>query len=201
MPSVLLVLIAAVTAGYLGGGRLTRIPEAGVRLTGLAALGCALQYAPVGGLDPGVYRAMLWLSFALLTVFLLVNLRHRGFALLLAGVLLNLTVIALNDGMPIDASALRVAGDGGQVAELQAGVGGAKYHLAGPGDELIPLADVVVLPRPVGEVVSVGDLLVDAGLAWFLFAAMGATRRRRPGAVGGQAGEQMGERLVRSGGA
>jgi hypothetical protein len=132
MPSVLLVLIAAVTAGYLGGGRLTRIPEAGIRLTGLAAIGCVLQFAPVGGLDPGVYRAMLWLSFALLTVFLLVNLRHRGFALLLAGVLLNLTVIALNDGMPIDAGALRMAGDSGQIAELQAGVGGAKYHLAGP---------------------------------------------------------------------
>jgi hypothetical protein len=60
----------------------------------------------------------------------------------------------------------------------------------------MPLADVVVLPRPVGEVVSAGDLLVDAGLAWFLFVAMGAKGRRRPAAVG----EQAGEHLVRSGG-
>jgi hypothetical protein len=182
MPSVLLVLIAAVTAGYLAGGRLRRVPLAGVRLAALAAIGFGLQLLPIAGLDTTTSLILLWVSFGALTLFALVNLRLPGFLLLLLGVLLNLTVISANDGMPISADALVAAGDQGQIAPLQAGYGGVKYHLAGPDDQLMPLADVIVLPRPVGEVVSIGDLVIDAGLGWFLFAAMGSRAVRRPAA-------------------
>jgi hypothetical protein len=186
MTSVLLVVIAAVTAGFLAGGRLGRLTRSGVRLTGLALLGMVCQFAPVDGLGTTLPRLLLWLSFALLVVFGSVNLRRPGFPLLLLGVLLNLTVIALNDGMPISADALVASGDRGQIAQLERGFGGAKYHLADGDDRLMPLADVIVLPPPVGEVVSLGDLLVDAGLAWFLFSAMGpgTTRRGTGGPVG-----------------
>jgi hypothetical protein len=179
MTSVLLVVIAAVTAGYLAGGRLTRLAQSGVRLTGLAAVGLVFQFAPVDGLGAALPRVLLWLSFALLVVFSAVNLRRAGFPLFLLGVLLNLTVIALNDGMAISADALVASGDRGQIAQLQDGIGGAKYHLADSDDRLLPLTDVIVLPPPVGEVVSIGDLFVDAGLAWFLFSAMGPGTRRR----------------------
>jgi hypothetical protein len=184
MTSVSLVVVAALAAAYLGGGRLGRLGQSGVRLTGLAAVGFVVQFLPLGGLGGTLARVLLWLSFLLLVVFSTVNLRRPGFGLFLLGTLLNLTVIALNGGMPISADALVASGDRGQIAELQQGLGGVKYHLAGPGDRLMPLADVVVLPPPVGEVVSVGDLLVDAGLAWFLVAGMGPRRRRTGEPVG-----------------
>ena len=184
MTSVSLVVVAAVAAAYLGGGRLGRLGQSGVRLTGLAAVGFVVQFLPLSGLGWPVARLLLWLSFLLLVVFSAVNLRRPGFALFLLGTLLNLTVIALNDGMAISAQALVASGDRGQIAQLQEGLGGAKYHLAGPRDRLMALADVVVLPPPVGEVVSVGDLLVDAGLAWFVFAGMGPRRRRTGDPVG-----------------
>ena len=41
---------------------------------------------------------------------------------------------------------------------------------------------VIHTPPPVGEVVSIGDLVIDAGLGWFLFAAMGSRAVRRPAA-------------------
>jgi hypothetical protein len=182
MPSVLLVLIAALAAGYLTGGRLSGVPRMGVRLAALAAIGFGLQLLPLTGLDITVSLILLWVSFGALVLFALVNLRLPGFLLLLLGVLLNLSVISVNDGMPISGEALVAAGDQAQIALLKAGWGGVKYHLADPDDQLMPLADVIVLPLPVGEVVSIGDLVIDAGLGWFLFAAMGSRAGRRPAA-------------------
>jgi len=187
MTSVSLVVVAAVAVAFVLGGRLGRLGQSGVRLTGLAAVGFVVQYLPLGGLGWTVARLLLWVSFLVLVVFSAVNLRRPGFALFLLGTLLNLTVIALNDGMPISADALVASGDRGQIEELQQGLGGAKWHLAGPGDRLMELADIVVLPPPIGEVVSVGDLLVDAGLAWFVFAGMGPRRRRTGEPVGASA--------------
>ncbi len=177
MTSVSLVVVAAVTAAYLAGGRLGRLGQSGVRLAGLAAVGFVFQFLPMVGIGRTMAAALLWLSFALLILFSSVNLRRPGFVLFLLGVLLNLTVMAVNHGMPVRAEALVASGDQGQIAQLQEGYGGVKYHLAGHDDRLMALADVVVLPPPVGEVVSIGDLLVDAGLGWFLFAAMGPGRR------------------------
>jgi hypothetical protein len=169
MPSVLLVALAALLAGRLAGGRLQHVAEAGIRVPALAVAGLLLQLASVyvAGAD-----AIMLASFVLLTVFAALNLHRSGFAVLGLGVLLNFTVVAVNGGMPISPEALVKAGDAAQIPQLEAGVGGAKWHLAGPEDVLLPLADVVVIPPPIGEVVSVGDLLVDAGLAWFLYAAM-----------------------------
>jgi len=124
-------------------------------------------------------------SFVLLTVFAALNLHRSGFAVLGLGVLLNFAVVAVNGGMPISPEALVQAGDAAQIPQLEQGLGGAKWHLAGPEDVLLPLSDVVVIPPPIGEVVSVGDLLVDAGLGWFLYAATRPGRRREPEPDGG----------------
>jgi hypothetical protein len=175
MPSVLLVAVAALLAGKLTGGRLHHVAEAGIRVPWLAGAGLLMQVASVyvTSADP-----IMLASFVALTVFAALNLHRSGFAVLGLGVLLNFAVVAVNGGMPISPEALVQAGDAAQIPELERGVGGAKWHLAGPEDVLLPLSDVVVIPPPIGEVVSVGDLLVDAGMAWFLFAATRPGRRR-----------------------
>ena len=177
MPSVLLVALAALLAGRLAGGRLHHVAEAGIRVPWLAGAGLVMQVvaANVATPDP-----IMLASFVLLTVFAALNLHRSGFAVLGLGVLLNFAVVAVNGGMPISPEALVQAGDAAQIPQLEQGLGGAKWHLAGPEDVLLPLSDVVVIPPPIGEVVSVGDLLVDAGLGWFLYAATRPGRRREP---------------------
>ena len=80
----------------------------------------------------------------------------------MAGLVLNILVIGVNGGMPVSTSALETAGAG---AEGLIGAGTAKHHLMGPGDTLTALADVIGIPPPVGAVISIGDVLLYAGVA------------------------------------
>jgi hypothetical protein len=41
-----------------------------------------------------------------------------------------------------------------------------------PADHLTPLADVIPIPPPIGDVASVVDVFVYAGLAWLIQSAM-----------------------------
>jgi len=62
--------------------------------------------------------------------------------------------------------------------------GGAKHHLADGGTILLPLADVIPLGDPLDLAISVGDVIVQLGAAWFIVSAM---PRRQPRIVGGEA--------------
>ncbi|MEA2520904.1 MAG: hypothetical protein QOI81_550, partial [Actinomycetota bacterium] len=102
------------------------------------------------------------------------------FLLILVGLALNLVVIAANHGMPVTARALRDSGQASTLSDLIAN-GGAKHHLADRATVLTPLADVIAVPNPVGQAVSVGDICVHLGVGWFIVAGMqpGRERRRR----------------------
>jgi hypothetical protein len=178
MRLMFLVISLAVVVGSLAGGRLDRLPHAGVRWAPLAVAGLALQLAPVPG---RAALLLLYLSFGLLLAFSAANLRRPGFALILLGLVLNLTVIGANGGMPVARSAIVASGQQDTLGELAQDGDGVKHHLAGPATRLLPLGDVLALPPPVKQVISVGDIAVDAGIFWFVVGAMGAgLRRRRP---------------------
>jgi hypothetical protein len=176
MRLMFLVISLAVVVGSLAGGRLDRLPHAGVRWAPLAVAGLALQLAPVPG---RAALLLLYLSFGLLLAFSAANLRRPGFALILLGLVLNLTVIGANGGMPVARSAIVASGQQDTLGELAQDGDGVKHHLAGPATRLLPLGDVLALPPPVKQVISVGDIAVDAGIFWFVVGAMGAGRRRR----------------------
>jgi Family of unknown function (DUF5317) len=84
-------------------------------------------------------------------------------------VLLNLIPIALNQGMPVSASA--VVESGGSLADVPTELG-SKHHLERPEDDLTFLADVISIRPPFQAVVSIGDLLMWVGAGWFLTSAM-----------------------------
>ena len=84
-------------------------------------------------------RALMLASVALLSWFTARNLRRPGSALLAPGAMRNLTVVAVNDGMPISSQALVMAGDAEQLPELASGLGAVKWHLSQP-DEARPEA-------------------------------------------------------------
>jgi Family of unknown function (DUF5317) len=178
MRLMLLVITLAVITGKLAGGRLDRLPHAGVRCAPLALVGLALQLAP---LPTPAAMALLYLSFALLLVFTAANLRRPGFPLILLGVVLNLAVIVANAGMPVSLSAIVASGQQDTLGELAEDGDGVKHHLADPSTRLLPLGDVLAVPPPVKQVISVGDIAVDAGIFWFVVGVMRAgSRRRRP---------------------
>lgn len=174
MTVIFATLILAGMLGFLLGGRLSNLARLRIRWVPAAALGLALQLAPVPGRTWPL--ALLYVSFGLLAVFAIVNVRARvpGAWLILIGIWLNFAVIAVNQGMPVARDAL-VRSDQMETLELLVEEGGAKHHLAGPDDRLLFLGDVIAIGPPVRQAVSVGDVFTYAGVAWLIVAGM---RRR-----------------------
>ena len=165
--------------GYLLGGRLRNVADLRLTWPGLAIVGLALQF--VTGPGDTVPLACLYLSFVLLIVFTVKNIRVIGFPLILAGVLCNLFVIGVNGGMPVSKHAL-VASDQGQfLGELENNPF-PKHHLATTDDELRFLGDVIPVPDPVAQAISLGDVLTYAGVGVVVVGAMraGPIRRGEP---------------------
>jgi hypothetical protein len=175
MKLVGLSLVIAAAMGYLLGGRLSRLSELKVRWSALALLGLLLQMVNPPGRWPLV---MLLASFVLLTAFTIANIRIVGFGLILAGVVMNFTVIAVNGGMPVARDAVIASGQGGTLEPLTEHRG-VKHHLAGPNDRLLFLGDVIAIPRPVSRVISIGDIFTFGGVTVVIAAAM-RRRERSP---------------------
>jgi energy-coupling factor transporter transmembrane protein EcfT len=171
MKLVALSLAIAIAVGYILGGRLSSLSELKPRYGSLALIGLLLQFVNPPGRWPFV---MLVTSFVLLTVFVIANVRVVGFAAILAGVLLNFAVIAVNGGMPVARDAIVASGQSDTLAPL-IDHGGVKHHLAGPDDRLLFLGDVIAVPSPVRQVISIGDVFTYGGVAMVVVSAM---RRR-----------------------
>lgn len=174
---VAVVIAASIVAGRIAGGRLAGLAEIRPRWWGLAFVGLAMQAAPIpeppGRAGDLTAAGLIVGSYALLLAFAFLNARLAGAPLLVIGLALNLAVIAANGGMPVSEEALLASGQPQAVALLRAHPD-AKHHLMTPEDLLTPLADVIALPPPIAAVVSVGDLVIYAGVAWFVVSAMRA---------------------------
>ncbi|HEV8563278.1 MAG TPA: DUF5317 family protein, partial [Actinomycetota bacterium] len=78
-------------------------------------------------------------------------------------------------GMPVAERAIVASGQQDTLSELVSHPG-VKHHLAGADDELLFLGDVIAIPPPIGQIVSLGDVFTYGGVAWVVVAGM---RRRR----------------------
>jgi hypothetical protein len=168
MPLILIVLLLALAVGLLSGGSLRSWERMRLHWWGLAPVGVALQAIPI----PASWderQTIGWVtlvaSYVVLLAFVAVNRRIPGAALMAAGLLLNLAVVAPNQGMPVSASAVEVAAGSGSVRLPQ---DSAKHHVATEGDVLRFLGDVIPIPPPFRIVLSIGDVLLYAGIAWFV---------------------------------
>jgi hypothetical protein len=171
MSPIVLIVALAVVAGLLAGGSLRPFEHLRVHWWALAPIGLALQGAPVPdlpGADRDVLAAMMLLgSYGTLLAFAGVNRRLPGMVLVLAGLALNLAVIAPNGGMPVDPVAARMAGTGSITIHAD-----AKHHLLEAEDVLPFLGDVIAVPPPARIVMSLGDVVLYAGLMAFVVTTM-----------------------------
>jgi hypothetical protein len=171
LPLILIVLVLAFAVGLALGGSFRSWERMRLHWWGLALLGVALQAVPVPrswSSRETIGWAMLVGSYVALLAFIAVNRRIPGAALMAAGLLLNLAVVAPNQGMPVSSWAVRQAAGGAEFAEVRLPQDPAKHHVATEDDVLRFLGDVIPIPPPFRVVLSVGDVLLYAGIAWFV---------------------------------
>jgi hypothetical protein len=178
--------IAGILLGLVSGGRLGALGELRIRHVEFVYGAILLQ---IGAFPSGVFpwstpdgiARVLWLvSFALLIGFAAVNRAVRGVALVFAGLASNLAAVVANGGlMPASPHAVRAAGLAYRLHNNSISV--VHPHLAW-------LTDRWAVPAwiPLGNVFSVGDVLIAAGIIATIVLAMHA--RSRP----------VGERLERN---
>ncbi len=170
MSLVLLVVLFAAGAALATGGRFARLADNS--LTGVRWLVAAAIAQFLGSLTGGTaYLVGLIGSAVCIAVFLRLNLRHPGVALLALGFSCNALVVALNGAMPVSAEALIRAGGGPFVAD-------PRHELSGASTALPWLGDVVPVALPgLGQAVSPGDVLIAAGAGLLVYAGMGGSGR------------------------
>lgn len=208
---LILSLILGLVAGLAAGGRITNLASVQLRLVQLLFLGLVLRYATQFAIEngnalvDGLRLPLFAGGFLLLLIGLWANREKAGLPLAFVGILLNAVAIVTNGGfMPVWEPSMVAAG-------LTPGEFASAFHRivaaeSGgiPGDFLAqagPLGDIIPVPIPfIRNVVSIGDLFLAAGLAFFLFAttvrnpieseeAGAAAIRRRLGLPGIPAGQ------------
>jgi hypothetical protein len=169
------VILIAVVAGYLAGGRFRGLARLRLAYWWLAPLGLGLRDLPLPSFPHetgfSVRVAALAASYLVLLGFAAVNHRMAGMSLIFVGLSFNALVVVSNGGMPVSRHALDVSGQSAAIKEFGEDAG-SKHHVMTPADHLTPLADVIPIPAPIGDVASVGDVFVYAGLAWLIQSAM-----------------------------
>jgi hypothetical protein len=168
---VLYAVLAGLALGLVTGGSAVRLGNLRLRWGPLIALGMVVQLllfsSPLGNaLGDGAALAYL-ASNVVVLVAVAANLALRGLPLVLAGGVSNFAAIVANGGyMPVSEDALAAAGN----------VPMAGYSNSVPRDEavLAPLTDLFSMPSwiPMANVFSVGDILIGAGVAIAVVAAM-----------------------------
>lgn len=162
-PSVTLMLasglVLGIASGIAFGGDWRRLGELPLRWVPILLIALAIRV--VGIIVP--FALALYLAALVGTAVAAALNRHIPGALLIAaGSLLNVGVIALNGGMPVDADAVTAANAISYSAD--------RLHVArGPETRLPLLADVIPL-APVRGVYSVGDVVIAVGGFWLPFA-------------------------------
>jgi hypothetical protein len=169
---LVITALALVVSVPLAGGRLSRLTEIRVRGTWAVLLAVAIQVAittVVPGGSHWLHSALHIASYCLDAYFVFVNRRIVGVPVVALGAALNLLAITSNGGvMPASATALRISG-----VDPRAGFDNsaalAHPHLAFLGD-IIPVPG----PWPIGNVLSVGDLIIFIGALVVLHVACGS---------------------------
>ena len=173
-------IILGLVAGLAAGGHLDNLLAIRLRWPLLIFVALALRLGTEAALLRDVAIAdqlrvpLLATAYGTLVVALWVNRTRPGIGLALVGTVLNATAILVNGGfMPVWDQALAAAG------MTQADVL-SPIHFVIPAVPLAeflrhagPLGDVIAVPLPlVRNVLSIGDVLLASGLAFFVFAGL-----------------------------
>jgi len=172
---LLYAVVIGLILGLASGGKFAALGATTVRLWPVALLGLVGQVVlfstPVAGMVGAWGPSLYVVSTTLVLMALVVNLRQPGFWLIIIGALLNFTVIVANGGlMPASPDAWAALNGIAAIPTTDF----SNSALAGPTTAFPFLGDNFVLPRPLpfANVFSIGDVLIGAGGALFIFQTM-----------------------------
>lgn len=176
---ILEALVLAIIGGYLLRGKLSNLAHLEWRWPLLFVFGMFWQRLPflLAARWPVLVPALPWLymsSYVLLLVAVAVNWHEPAFRLVGAGLLLNLLVIAANGGhMPVSPEAVARAGLP-PLPEDPADYVSTPHVRMTAYTKLWFLGDIVPVSIPYrpARVVSIGDVLLAAGILWLVVRGM-----------------------------
>jgi hypothetical protein len=164
---LLLGLVLGALLGLSAGGRLSGLIHLRLQwdyvLVVLLIVQGMLPALSASGISGDVLYLLWAVTFPVMALVCLLNLRVPGMAVAGAGLLLNAAVVLLNHGMPVLPAAVVAAGG---TAEMLRNSDFA-HNAASAATNLPFLADVLPIPGPAGVrgVASAGDLLLTCGVA------------------------------------
>jgi hypothetical protein len=184
---ILVVIVIACLAGAARHGSMHNLAQLQLASWPLVFVAVAAQAGGAFAGTLGVAHAGTWYvlgmvaSAALVVVFVVRNAALPGMPLIALGFLLNALVVTANGAMPV----AQEAAD--RVGISTVGLyrhSDAKHELIDDGTVLAPLADVIPVPLPGplshgSNVVSVGDIVLAAGIGVLVVNAMTGTHLRR----------------------
>lgn len=154
-------VVVGLALGLLTGGRFEHLGNRRFRAPALLAVGLVVQ--ALSGRVGGSTIALVIVSYLFLIAFCAANLRIVGMGVVLVGLAMNFTTIAVNGGMPVRRSAVVAAGiaEWHELDELEIH---DKRHLERADDDLMILSDIIPVPV-LHEVLSFGDIVMSVGVA------------------------------------
>lgn len=166
-----IVIFLALAIAVMRGGRLVNLGDIELKAWWLLFIALGLQigtgFLPEANWAEGGGLTMVLISFILLMMLVVMNRSEPGMGIAGLGVLMNFVVIAANGGMPVLAGAAEVA-SGFTVSDPDLS-GSFKHVLLDETSHLAFFADVIPLRLVgIGEVISLGDILLALGLGVFL---------------------------------
>ena len=156
------VIIVSVLVGLLRGGKIANIADLHLSGSWMLLLAFAMQVGAAFAPDDGTQLPVILIlaSFVPLLAVVWLNKDQQGLWLAGIGILMNLTVIGLNEGMPVLAEAVELSGGVFDPAALD-----AKHVALDDSTRLAFLADIIPFP---GTVISLGDVFLAIGLGVFI---------------------------------
>ena len=175
--SLVVIGLGALAIGLWRGGSVHALADTRVRWLLLLFEGLLIQVAfdvwDPPGLTPALAVAVLVISNVAVAAFILINVRIAGMLLIGAGLVLNTVVITANGAMPVSAGASATAG----LEPPSDSDDDLKHERVTEDTTFGWLADVIPIPG-LKEVLSVGDLVMAAGIARLIYARTTSARPR-----------------------
>jgi len=159
MTWLIAVLVVSVVVSVMRGGKLSNLPDIYARGWPLLFVGFGMQIVANFVDNSRLVVALFLTSYVVLLITIWLNRSDPGMWIAGIGLLMNFTVISLNNGMPVLEESIRLAGGGSDI------VFGAKHVVLDDSSRLAFLADVIPLP---GSVISLGDVFLAVGLGVFI---------------------------------
>jgi hypothetical protein len=189
MAFVIVVIIAAAVA-LLTGGRLSNLKNLQFKFTWLVLAAVALKIITNSslrytfGISDLLAPKLYMVSLGLVALFVLLNIRLKGLALIGLGLLSNLAAIFFNGGyMPLKREYFLLIATAEELEKINQGLPVYNYIATGPNTKLYYLSDIFLMPHWIfiTKVFSVGDILITIGGCIFAWFYLKTPAKRKPG--------------------